>query len=234
MTVIGLTGGIASGKSAVAELLRARGAVIVDADVLAREVVEPGTPGLEAIRARFGEAVIGADGRLDRPRLASIVFADADARADLNAIVHPRVRELAAARGAAALASDPGAVVVEVIPLLVESGRLDPFDLIVVVDAPVELQRSRLMARNGFTAEEADARINAQATRADRLAAADVVITNDRDLAWLEAQVEKYWPRLTGLRSPGRPVCGVRAGGGCGRSGPGSPPGSRGGPPGSA
>lgn len=202
MTVIGLTGGIASGKSAVAELLRERGAVIVDSDVLAREAVEPGTPGLEAIRERFGPSVIGPDGRLDRPALAAIVFADAAARADLNATVHPRVRELARRRGAEALASDPDAVVVEVIPLLVESGRLDPFDLIVVVDAPVELQRSRLMARNGFSEAEADARIGAQASRAERLAVADAVIANDGDRESLRAQVAQLWPRLSGPADP--------------------------------
>lgn len=194
--MIGLTGGIASGKSAVAQMLQERGAVIVDADVLAREAVEPGTPGLAAIRARFGDAVIDASGRLDRPALASVVFADAEARADLNAIVHPRVRALAAERGAAALAADPDAVVVEVIPLLVESGRLDAFDLIVVVDAPVESQRRRLMARNGLSREEADARIAAQASREQRLAAADVVIANDDGLDALERQVDALWTRL--------------------------------------
>lgn len=194
--MVGLTGGIASGKSAVAQMLHERGAVIVDADVLAREVVEPGTPGLAAIRARFGDAVIDAAGRLDRPALASVVFADAEARADLNAIVHPRVRALAAERGAAALAADPDAVVVEVIPLLVESGRTDAFDLIVVVDAPVASQRARLMARNDLSRADADARIGAQASREERLAAADVVIVNDDGLDSLEAQVDALWTRL--------------------------------------
>lgn len=196
MTVIGLTGGIASGKSAVAQMLAERGAVIVDADILAREVVEPGTPGLAAVRARFGDVVMDAEGRLDRAALASVVFADAEARADLNAIVHPRVRELAAERGAAALARDSRAVVVEVIPLLVETGRVDAFDLIVVVDAPVERQRARLIARNGLSQADADARIRAQASRTERLAAADVVIDNDGGLDALERQVESLWERL--------------------------------------
>lgn len=191
--VVGLTGGIASGKSLVADLLAAKGAVIVDADVLAREAVEPGTPGLAAIRERFGDAVLGADGTLDRAALARIVFADAAARADLNAIVHPDVRRRAAEAAAHAPAD---AVVVEVIPLLVETGQGASFDVVVVVDAEPEEQVRRLGERNGLSRAEAQARIAAQASREERLAAADVVIDNTGDLAGLRAQVDALWSHL--------------------------------------
>ena len=141
-------GGIASGKSVVADVLRARGAVIVDSDVLAREVVEPGTPALDAIRERFGDAVLRPDGALDRPRLGALVFADAEARAALNAIVHPAVR----ARAAELVGRAPaGAVVVSVIPLLVETGQQDAFDVLVVVDVDPAIQVRRLMTRDGLT-----------------------------------------------------------------------------------
>lgn len=193
---IGLTGGIGSGKSTVAELLSARGAVIVDADQLAREVVEPGTPGLAAIRERFGESVLLPDGSLDRAALGALVFADARARADLNAIVHPLVRALGARLRAAALASDPGAVVVEVIPLLVETGQADAFDLVVVVDCPVETQVARVMGRSGLNRAEAQARVAAQASREDRLAAAGLVVSNDGGLDDLRAQVDTAWPQI--------------------------------------
>ena len=177
---IGLTGGIASGKSTVADLLAECGAVIIDSDLLAREVVEPGTDGLARIVRRFGDQVI-TDGRLDRAALGRIVFSDPQARRDLEAITHPAVRSRAAELEAAA---GPEAVVVQVIPLLVETGQQDSFDAVIVVDVPEAVQRQRLMARNGLSAEEADARIAAQATRAQRTAAATVVIDNsspDRD-----------------------------------------------------
>ncbi|HQA30550.1 MAG TPA: dephospho-CoA kinase, partial [Propioniciclava tarda] len=166
---IGLTGGIASGKSAVAELLRAKGAVIVDADVLAREVVEPGTPALAAIVDRFGRGVLLPDGRLDRARLGQLVFSDADARADLNAIVHPAVRRRAAELEADAPA---GSVVVHAIPLLVETGQAASFDMVVVVDADPTIQVDRLRARNGLSRADAEARLAAQASREERLRAA--------------------------------------------------------------
>lgn len=191
---VGLTGGIASGKSAVAELLRARGAVVVDADVLAREVVEPGTPGLGAIVGRFGPGVLLPDGTLDRPALGEIVFADAAARAALNAIVHPAVRVRAAEIEAAA---GEGAVVVHVIPLLVETGQADRFDTVVVVDADEATQVRRLRARNDLTEEQAHARLAAQASRAERLAVADVVIDNTGAPTALVPQVEALWARLT-------------------------------------
>lgn len=180
MLRIGLTGGIASGKSTVADLLAECGAVIIDSDQLAREVVEPGTEALARIVQRFGDQVI-ADGRLDRAVLGRIVFADPDARRDLEAIIHPEVRRRAAELETAA---GPDAVVVQMIPLLVETGQQDQFDAVIVVDVPESIQRDRLMSRNGLSAEEADARIAAQATREQRAAAATVVIDNsstDRD-----------------------------------------------------
>lgn len=196
MVRVGLTGGIGSGKSTVADLMAERGAVIVDADLLAREVVEPGSEGLDAVRARFGPSVLRADGSLDRAALGAVVFDDEAARSDLNAIVHPLVRARAAAREAAAVQADPGAVVVHVIPLLVETRQQGRFDRVVVVDCPVALQVQRTMARSGLTRAEAQARVAAQASREERLEAADVVIRNDGTLADLEAEVERAWPQI--------------------------------------
>ncbi len=194
---IALTGGIGSGKSTVADLLAARGAVIVDADVLAREAVEPGTRELAAVVERFGPGVLGPDGRLDRAALAAIVFADDAARGDLNAIVHPRVGGLGARRRAEALGADPGAVIVHVIPLLVETGQQCGFDVVVVVDCPVGVQVARVMARNGLSRPEAEARVAAQASRGERLAAATYVIDNAGAVAALAPQVEALWRSLT-------------------------------------
>ncbi|HET9649562.1 MAG TPA: dephospho-CoA kinase [Microlunatus sp.] len=192
MVRVGLTGGIASGKSTAADGLAARGAVIIDADRLARDVVEPGTPGLTAIVDRFGPGVL-VEGRLDRAALGAIVFADPEARRSLEAIVHPAVRAKAAELEAAA---GPDAVVVHVIPLLVETGQAGSFDLVVVVDVDPDTQLARLRARNGFTVEEARARVAAQSSRADRLAAADVVIDNSGSPADLEPQLDGLWRRL--------------------------------------
>ncbi|GAB2570812.1 dephospho-CoA kinase [Microlunatus antarcticus] len=193
---IGLTGGIASGKSTVATLLEERGALVVDADVLAREVVEPGTPGLAAVVDRFGPTVLTPDGRLDRAALGRLVFsgdAAGSARRDLEAVVHPAVRARAAELEAGA---QPGQAVVHVIPLLVETGQADAFDLVVVVDVPEDVQRARLLARGGLAEAEADARIAAQATRAARLAAADVVLDNAGDRDDLVRHVEELWARI--------------------------------------
>jgi len=201
-TIVGLTGGIASGKSAVADLLAERGAVIIDADVLAREVVEPGTPGLASVVRRFGSGVLLPGGSLDRARLGEIVFSDADARADLNAIVHPAVR----ARAAALVARTPhDAVVVQVIPLLVETGQSASFDIVVVVDVDEETQLRRLMARNHLTRADAEARVAAQASRAERLAAADIVVDNGGTVADLTPRVNALWRRLTHRDLPGGP-----------------------------
>jgi dephospho-CoA kinase len=188
---VGLTGGIGSGKSTVAELLSSYGAVIIDADVLAREAVAPGTPGLARVVEQFGPEVLAADGSLDRQRLAVLVFGNPERLAALNAIVHPYVRRRSEELTAAA--SDD-AVVVQVIPLLVENALTD-FDVVVVVDASLETQLQRLADR-GMDPADARARIAAQAAGAQRRAAADVVIDNDGDLASLREQVRALWHRL--------------------------------------
>lgn len=190
---MGLTGGIASGKTAVSDLLQRRGAVIIDADLLAREVVEPGTPGLAAIVERFGPTVL-ADGALDRPALGKVVFADPEARRDLERIVHPAVRARAAELTAAA---PSGSVVVQVIPLLVETGQQAGFDLVVVVDVDPETQLRRLQARNGLSREDAESRLAAQASREERLAAADHVLDNSEGLDELERQVADLWRKIS-------------------------------------
>ncbi len=193
MVRVALTGGIASGKSMVAAELAARGATIIDADVLAHEVVEPGTPALAAIIDRFGEQVV-AEGRLDRARLAQIVFADSLARRDLEEIVHPAVRARAAELERAA---GDAAIVVHVIPLLVETGQQGDFDLVVTVDVDHETQIQRLAARNGFTRGEAESRIAAQAGREDRKIVADVVVDNTGSVTRLREQVDALWAELS-------------------------------------
>ncbi|MCR4512333.1 dephospho-CoA kinase [Aeromicrobium sp. 50.2.37] len=192
---VGLTGGIGSGKSTVSARLVALGAVVIDYDVLAREAVEPGTPGLEAIRARFGDAVIAPDGTLDRPALGSVVFADEQARRDLEAITHPAIRELAAVRVAQAPA---GAVVVHDHPLLVEMGMAGPCDTVVVVDVPTDVQVERLVEQRGMTEADARARLAAQTSREDRLAVADEVLDNSGTREQLLDAVDALWDRLTG------------------------------------
>lgn len=190
---VGLTGGIGSGKSAVSALLADLGATVVDADALAREVVAAGTPGLAEIEREFGSAVIGADGTLDRPAVARVVFDDPDARARLEAIIHPRVRERAAEIEAQARAHDPSAVVVHDVPLLVETGQQGAYDLVVVVDVPTEVQLQRLVSLRGMPRAEAQARVAAQASRDARLAAADVVIDNSGSLDDLARRVQQVW-----------------------------------------
>jgi dephospho-CoA kinase len=186
---IGLTGGIGSGKSTVAALLAQRSAVVVDADRIAREVVEPGTPGLAAVVAEFGDGVLTAEGALDRPALAAVVFGDPAARARLDAVVHPLVRARAAELVEAA---PPDAVVVQDVPLLVETGQAGSYDLVLVVETDLETRVARLGER-GLSAEDARARIASQATDEQRRAVADVVLRNDGDRAALEAQVERFW-----------------------------------------
>ena len=189
---VGLSGGVGSGKSTVARLLAEHGAVVIDADAIAREVVEPGTPGFEAVVARFGDRVV-AEGRLDRGALARIVFSDEKARADLNAIVHPlvghRSEELAAA-------ASPDAVVVYDVPLLVESGLASRYDMVVIVLAAEPVRLGRLAAR-GMAEADARSRIAAQASDDQRVAAADVLIHNDGTLAELAEQVDALWRRLS-------------------------------------
>ncbi len=189
MLRIGLTGGIGSGKSTVAGLLAARGALVVDADRIAREVVEPGTGGLAAVVDAFGPGVLTADGALDRAALASIVFSDPEARARLDAIVHPLVR----ARAEEVVAqAPPHAVVVQDVPLLVETGQAGRYDLVLVVEADLETRVARLV-RRGLDEEDARARIAAQATDQQRRAVADVVLDNSGDPEALAAQVERFW-----------------------------------------
>ncbi|BCW78536.1 dephospho-CoA kinase [Arthrobacter sp. NicSoilC5] len=190
MLKIGLTGGIASGKSVVAARLQERGAVLVDADALAREVVEPGTEGLERIVGEFGEGMLDDGGRLDRARLGAAVFGNPERLAALNAIVHPLVRARAAAITAAAPAD---AVVVQDIPLLVETGQGSAFHLVVVVDAPDDVRLQRMLGHRGMTAEAARARMDAQASRQDRLAAADAVLDNSGTVQHLLGQVDRLW-----------------------------------------
>ncbi|MDE8586257.1 dephospho-CoA kinase [Arthrobacter sp. NQ4] len=190
MLKIGLTGGIASGKSVVAARLQERGAVLVDADALAREVVEPGTEGLERIVGEFGEGMLDDGGRLDRARLGAAVFGNPERLAALNAIVHPLVRARAAAITAAAPAD---AVVVQDIPLLVETGQGSAFHLVVVVDAPDDVRLQRMLEHRGMTAEAARARMDAQAPRQDRLAAADAVLDNSGTVQHLLGQVDRLW-----------------------------------------
>ncbi|MET8539959.1 dephospho-CoA kinase [Kitasatospora sp. NPDC004799] len=193
MLKIGLTGGIGAGKSEVSRLFAARGAVIVDSDVIAREVVAPGTDGLAAVVAEFGPGVLRADGALDRPALGAVVFADPERLKALNAIVHPLVRARSAELEAAAA---PDAVVVHDVPLLAENGLAPLFDLVVVVDAADEVRLDRLVRLRGMAEEEARARMAAQATREDRLAIADLVIDNGGGLAELETRVDAVWAEL--------------------------------------
>ncbi|MFF7728026.1 dephospho-CoA kinase [Streptomyces sp. NPDC008001] len=200
MLRVGLTGGIGAGKSEVSRLLASYGAVIVDSDRIAREVVEPGTPGLAAVVAEFGDAVLTAEGALDRPKLGAIVFADPGRLAALNAIVHPLVRARSAELEAAAA---PDAVVVHDVPLLAENGLAPLYDLVVVVDAGTATRLDRLVRLRGMAPEEARARMNAQATREERLSVADIVIDNDGPLEALEPQVAKVWKQLR-ERSAGR------------------------------
>ena len=191
---LGLAGGIGSGKSTVSARLAEHGAVVIDYDRLAREAVEPGTPGLAAIAERFGDEVIAADGTLDRDALGAVVFGDDTARADLEAITHPAIFELATALEATV--ADDG-VVVHDLPLLVEAGMATLFDLVVVVDVPEDVQVERLVTLRGMTEAEVRARQAAQASREERAAVADVVLDNTGTVEELEARVDELWDRIT-------------------------------------
>ncbi|MYW66403.1 dephospho-CoA kinase [Streptomyces sp. SID8379] len=193
MLSVGLTGGIGSGKSEVSRLLVERGAVLIDADRIAREVVEPGTPGLAAVAEAFGDDILAADGTLDRPKLGSIVFADPDRLAALNKIVHPLVGARSAELEASA---GPDSVVVHDVPLLAENALAPLYDLVIVVDASAETQLDRLTRLRGMTEQDARARMAAQATREKRLAIADVVIDNDVPLEKLTERVDAVWDDL--------------------------------------
>ncbi|MFD4566657.1 dephospho-CoA kinase [Streptomyces sp. NPDC058467] len=193
MLKVGLTGGIGAGKSEVSRLLVERGAVLIDADRIAREVVAPGTPGLAAVVDAFGEDVLAPDGSLDRPKLGSIVFADPEKLAVLNAIVHPlvgaRSRELENA-------ASEDAVVVHDVPLLAENGLASLYDVVIVVDARPETQLDRLVRLRGMAEEDARARMAAQAPRDKRLEIADIVIDNDVPLEELQRRVRDVWADL--------------------------------------
>ncbi|MEZ0580890.1 dephospho-CoA kinase [Nocardioides sp. MH1] len=192
---IGLTGGIASGKSTVSALLREHGAVVIDADQLAREVVAKGTPGLEQVVEAFGPEILTPEGEMDRAAVGAIVFADEGRRRVLESIVHPLVFERVVELEAAAGADD---LVVHDIPLLAESGRADTFDAVLVVDAPAEVQVERMLRDRGWTQEDAESRIAAQATRADRLAVATHVIDNTGTLDDLRRRVTEVVEELLG------------------------------------
>jgi dephospho-CoA kinase len=191
---VGLTGGIASGKSTVSEILTELGAVLIDGDKLAREVVERGTPGLAQVVEAFGPEILTAEGDLDRPKLGQIVFNDEARRKVLEGIVHPLVFERYAALEAAAPADG---VVVHDIPLLAESGRADTFDAVIVVETPPEVQVERMLRDRGWTREDAESRIAAQATPEQRRAIATYLIVNDGSLADLRTRVEEVWAALT-------------------------------------
>ena len=191
---VGLTGGIASGKSTVSEIFAELGAVIIDGDKLAREVVERGTPGLAQVVEAFGPEILTPDGDLDRPKLGQVVFNDEARRKVLEGIVHPLVFE----RYAALEASAPtDGVVVHDIPLLAETGRADTFDAVVVVETPVEVQVERMLRDRGWTREDAESRIAAQASAEQRRAIATHLIVNDGSLADLRARVEEVWAELS-------------------------------------
>ncbi|MBO0913377.1 dephospho-CoA kinase [Streptomyces laculatispora] len=193
MLKVGLTGGIGAGKSEVSRLLVGHGAVLIDADRIAREVVEPGTPGLTALVEAFGTGILTPEGTLDRPKLGSIVFSDAERLAALNAIVHPLVGARSAELERAA---GPDSVVVHDVPLLTENGLAPLYDLVVVVDAAPGTQLERLVRLRGMTESDARARMAAQATREQRLAVADLVIDNDGPVEALEPQVREVWSQL--------------------------------------
>ena len=197
MQLIGLTGGIASGKSVVAARLAQRGAVVIDADVLAREVVEPGTPALARIAEEFGKEVSAADGSLDRAALGAVVFTSPEKRAVLNAITHPAVGARSHELFSAAAAADPEAIVVYDVPLLVDAGRVDEFDMIVVVNASTETRVNRMVEHRGMTRDEALHRINSQATDTERLAIADVVIDSNGTLQQTLQQADALCEKLS-------------------------------------
>jgi dephospho-CoA kinase len=194
---VGLTGGIGSGKSEVSRRLAALGAVIIDADVAARRVVDPGTPGLARIAETFGPGVLRPDGALDRARLGAIVFSDPAQLAKLNAITHPLIGEwMQASERAAIEAADGNPIVIYDAALLAESGRWANYDLVIVVDVPPEVQVDRLVSQRGMPPDQAQARLAAQATREQRLALADLVIDNSGSLEDLDHRVAEVWSDL--------------------------------------
>ena len=205
MDVIGLTGGIAAGKSVVAARLAEWGAHIIDADALAREVVEPGTPALAAIVDRFGSGVLDVNGALDRAALGEIIFGDEQLRLDLNAIVHPAVRQAYEERVLQVEAKDPRSIVVYDVPLLAEARAASEFSMVIVVDAPAATRIDRLVTRRGMKRPAAEARVAAQASDAERRAMADVVIDSSGSLESTMAQVDALWKSIVAERAAGIP-----------------------------
>ncbi len=205
MDVIGLTGGIAAGKSAVAARFAELGARIIDADALAREVVEPGTPALAAIVERFGPGVLDATGALDRAALGAIIFGDDAQRLALNAIVHPAVREAYARRVAAIEAEDPAAVTIYDVPLLAEARAASEFSAVIVVDAPAATRIERLVTLRGMERPAAEARVAAQIPDAERRAMADHVIDASGSLERTLEQVDALWESILAERAAGIP-----------------------------
>lgn len=201
---MGVTGGIASGKSVVAARLAEHGAVVVDADQIAREVVEPGTPGLARIAEEFGSDVIAGDGTLDRAALGAIVFADEAKRRILNGITHPAVLELSRRRFAEAEAADPGAIIVYDVPLLNEARRSE-FDVIVVVSAPEETRIERMVTLRGMSRADAENRIRSQVPESERRAMADHLIESGGTLDETLAQADRVWAQLA-QRAVGGPA----------------------------
>lgn len=193
---MGLTGGIASGKSVVAARLAERGAVVVDADKIAREVVEPGTPALTRIAEEFGTGVLTADGSLDRAALGAIVFSDPAKLATLNAITHPAVRELSHLRFAEAGEADPDAIVVYDVPLLTEARGKDEFDVVVVVSAPEPARIERMVSLRGMSREEAADRIRSQVPEQQRRALADIIVESGGTLEQTLARADEVWSEL--------------------------------------
>lgn len=191
--IVGVTGGIGAGKSTVAQLLAAKGAVVIDADAIAREVVEPGSPVLDELVAAFGNDILREDGTLNRARLAAAAFADPGGADRLNAIMHPKIAAVAAQR----LASSQAAVVVYDMPLLVETGQQSLVDHVVVVDVPEDQQVERSVGSRGFAEEDVRRRMDAQATREQRRAVADTVIDNSGSITDTTQQVDELWRTLT-------------------------------------
>lgn len=201
--LVGLTGGIGSGKTTVAERLVERGAVVVDADGVARQVVEPGEAAYQPMVDRFGPGIVRPDGTLDRPAIAALVFHDPEALADLNDITHPVIREAISARVHEYLTTDR--VVVLDVPLLAETTK-PSWGLagVIVVDAPIDVAVDRLVRQRGLTADDARARIKAQVTREERNKLADVVVDNSKDRDWLENEVQRAWEWIQELRAAQR------------------------------
>ena len=199
MTVVALTGGVAAGKTTVTDILSARGARVIDADILARQAVQPGSPALQGIREKFGADVLDETGSLNREALGKLIFHDPDAREALNAIVHPRVRELYDAELSAIQAETPDAVVVYAVPLLAEARSVSEFDAVIVAHAPEEVRLARLQEHRGFSEEDARARVGSQVSDEARLAMADSVVDCSGSLEETRSAAHELFDELEDL-----------------------------------